>query len=286
MKIINLKVLFFRLTLERFPSIYRPSSKPYISGDTFRKVADFIFDETATFNPQQINHGSIVFLNPELLDIYFHTHHKNITEKYYLITHNSDINISEFVDKYLDEKIIHWFAKNLDKNIPNTTLIPMGLENLRRLRYGRKKWFKSKETKKTKMILCSYDNFKNFDVRGGLQNVLNENSHIDYLNFKNAEEYFINLRNYRFVICPEGKGVDTSRIWEGLLLNVFPIFKKNSFTVKLKEIGIPGIYLDNWNDLKSYDEDHLIRKYDSLITTNHPRLYEFDYWEKVFKSLN
>jgi hypothetical protein len=64
MKIINLKVLFFRLTLERFPSIYRPSSKPYISGDTFRKVADFIFDETATFNPQQINHGSIVFLNP------------------------------------------------------------------------------------------------------------------------------------------------------------------------------------------------------------------------------
>lgn len=286
MKISNLKIIFFRFTLERFPSIYRPTSKPYVSGDTFRKFADFIFDETTSFDPQQVGSRNIIFLNPDLIDIYFQTHHKKINEEYYLITHNSDIKISEYIDKYLDEKIVHWFALNLDKSIPKTTLIPMGLENLQRLRYGRKKWFKSINHKKTKMILCSYDTFKNFDVRADIKKILKDNKIIDIENFKNAEFYFTNLKNYQFVICPEGKSLDTSRIWEGLILNVFPIFKKNSFTLRLEEIGIPGIYLDDWNDLNSYDENSLVQNYNTLKANNYPRLYDFEYWDKIFKNLN
>ena len=30
----KLKIRFFWLTLERFPSLFRPSSKPFVSGDT------------------------------------------------------------------------------------------------------------------------------------------------------------------------------------------------------------------------------------------------------------
>ena len=282
----NLKILFFRITLERFPSVYRPSSKPYISGDSFRKFADFIFDETTSFNTQRVRYKDIIFLNPDLIDIYFQTHHKKIDKKYYLITHNSDIKITEYINKYLDEKIIHWFALNLDSNIPNTTLIPMGLENLRRLRYGRKIWFNSKHNKKSKMILCSYNSFKNFDARKDIKNNLSDSKIIDFVNFTNTKEYFINLKKYQFIICPEGKSLDTSRIWEGLLLNVFPIFKKNSFTLRLQEIGIPGIYLEEWNDLDRFDDQGLIQEYAKLQKANFPKLYEHNYWEKVFKKLN
>ena len=41
------------------PKIYRPSSKPLISGDTFRKMANHIFDETQTL---QKSKKDIVFL--------------------------------------------------------------------------------------------------------------------------------------------------------------------------------------------------------------------------------
>ena len=39
----SLKIKFFWLTLERFPDLFRPSTKPYISGDTIN-YCDYIFD--------------------------------------------------------------------------------------------------------------------------------------------------------------------------------------------------------------------------------------------------
>ena len=48
-----LKIKFFWITLERFPNIFRPSSTPYLSGDTLRKYSDFIFDEIKSFDPKK-----------------------------------------------------------------------------------------------------------------------------------------------------------------------------------------------------------------------------------------
>ena len=136
----------------------------------------------------------------------------------------------------------------------------------------------SKQNKKTKMILGSYNIFKNFDARKDIKNNLSNSKIIDFVNFTNTKEYFTNLNNYHFIICPEGKGLDTSRIWEGLLLNVFPIFKKNSFTLRLQEIGIPGIYLEEWNDLDMYNDQGLTLEYSKLQKANFPKLYEHGYW--------
>ena len=63
----NMKTLlrkeFNKLTLERFPNLYRPDSLPYISGDTFRKFASHIFDETKSFNPKDVKNNEIIFIN-------------------------------------------------------------------------------------------------------------------------------------------------------------------------------------------------------------------------------
>ena len=37
------------------------------------------------------------------------------------------------------------------------------------------------------------------------------------------------LLNYMFVICPEGNGIDTHRMWEALYLRTIPIIKKYDF---------------------------------------------------------
>ena len=101
-------------------------------------MSNLVFDESSRFNPDQVKEKDIVFLNPDVIDVYFQSYHDKIKNNYYLITHNSSINISKYIDKYIDEKIIHWFGVNLEFKNPKATLIPMGLENLRRLRYGRK----------------------------------------------------------------------------------------------------------------------------------------------------
>ena len=93
---------------------------------------------------------------------------------------------------------------------PKATLIPMGLENLRRLRYGRKKWFRKVKINKSKYILCSFDQYKNFEARHDIKNIISKYS-IDYNIFSSNENYFNSLNNYRFLLCPEGEGFDTSK---------------------------------------------------------------------------
>lgn len=279
------KLKFFQLTLERFPNLFRPSSKPYISGDTFRNMSNFVFDESSNFNPDKVREKDIVFLNPDVIEVYFQTCHYKIKHRYYLITHNSTINISKYIDKYLDEKIIHWFGLNIDCKHPKATLIPMGLENLRRLRYGRKKWFKKIETKKSRYILCSFNQFKNFEERHNIKNNIIENKFIDFEIISSTEIYFNNLKKYRFVLCPEGEGFDTTRIWESLYLNVFPIFKLNGFTSILKELELPGIYLSDWSELNEFDNKYFDTKYEQLSKNKYPNIHKYLYWKNIFDEL-
>ena len=160
------KLKFFILTFERFPNLFRPSSKPYISGDSFRKMADHVFDETKSIKATDVKEKDIVFVSPSVIDIYFSLIHPDIEFKYILITHNSDIRIGNFIKKYMDEKIMHWYACNLDIKInEKITLLPMGLENLRRLRFGRLKNFKYKNKGKNKLILCSIKDMPHFDEK-------------------------------------------------------------------------------------------------------------------------
>ena len=61
------KLYFYYLTFERFPNIFRPSSKPFISGDTFRNYANHVFDESTTFNPNNVNTKIVRSIEPRYL---------------------------------------------------------------------------------------------------------------------------------------------------------------------------------------------------------------------------
>ena len=280
-----LKLQFYYFTFERFPNFYRPSSKPFISGDTFRSMADHIFDESKSFNPKNVNYGDVIFLMSELCETFFTTHHPDIQNKYVLITHNSFKNLSNEVELFIDEKVIHWYVLNLElKNTEKYSLIPYGLENLRSFKYGRKKWFVKNDKLKKNLILSSFSNNTNFPIRKKLESILSDSSLIKSKSFLSTEQYFNELKESFFVICPPGKGNDTSRIWESLIFDTFPIFVLNNFTSNLRTIGVPGIYLEKWEDILSFDQDMLIQHYDNLIKKDYHYLLSYKYWIKKIKS--
>ena len=53
---------FRRYTVVVNRRIFRPSSDPYVSGDTFRKYSNLVFDEVKSFNPDRVKHGNIIFV--------------------------------------------------------------------------------------------------------------------------------------------------------------------------------------------------------------------------------
>ncbi len=64
--------------------------------------------------------------------------------------------------------------------------------------------------------------------------------------------YLRNLRSIPFVICPEGNGVDTHRLWETLYMGGVPIVRRNIFLTEILK-GLPVVVLNDWSELNDVE---------------------------------
>jgi hypothetical protein len=117
-----------RILVEKL-HLNRTNNYPYISGDGFRNLAQHIYDESSDFHPENVQIGDIIFMNPDFIEDYFTHKHPHIKHKYILITQNSDLGIEKRHTDLIDDKIAHWFAKNVLHGHPKVTPIPIGLTN-------------------------------------------------------------------------------------------------------------------------------------------------------------
>ena len=288
MVINNIKNKIRILTIDRYPNLFRPSSYPFLSGDSLRKIADFIFDESTSFNPEKVQKNDIVFLKTDLLEIFFTFYHPYINEKYILITHNSDNSLNEKDLNYFDNKIIHWFATKLNaKSTDTITALCYGLENRRYLKNGRiglfKKIIKNKNIQKQERVLCSFNPSTNPTQREPLLEIAkSKNDFIDIKNFSKSKEYLETLSTYLFNLCPEGNDFESHRIWESLLFNCTPIVEKNNVNDNFYNMGVPLIMLDKWGDLESLTIEDLKLLNIKNKDKNYEQFSSLNFWiEKI-----
>ena len=275
------RILYYLIYV--FPGIYRPSSEPFISGDTFRKMANHVFDETKGFYPNMVKNGDIIFLKADMIETFFKFFHQKIKSRYVLLSHNSDFSFDLENQKYLDEKIIHWFAQNINFDSDEKfSLLPIGLENRRYLKNGLIYHFnKYKNSEKKHLVLLSF-NEETTISRLKVKEVLKNNKLITSQMFKNSDLYKKTLSESMFNICPPGNGLDTHRFWESLLLNTLPIVVRSSFTSNLEKLNIPALYLDKWTDLNEYKETELKSLYMEKINKIDLTYYvQFNYWKDL-----
>lgn len=264
----------------------RPSSYPYITGDGFRSIAQHIFDEISDIHTTEVAQGDIVFVRSDMLHSFFKYIHPQIQFPYILISHNSDQNITTNFAKYIDEKIIHWFAQNALIEHTKVTPLPIGLQ----LRMYNKKnkvielleEFRNipRETAPTKSarIFYSFSEetnpkrtealrfLKSNDISSGSE-VLLERKH-----------YYSNLHSHMYSASPEGNGIDCHRTWESMLLGSVPIVESNVSTRYWYTIGLPILLIDSWKDIKTMNTDSLIQGYKNLQERfDSPALY-MRYW--------
>ena len=87
-----------------------------------------------------------------------------------------------------------------------------------------------------------------------------------------------NLTKYKFILCPEGNGLDTHRIWESILTNTVPIVIKNEFTLNLKKIGVPLLLINDWADLKIFNESKIEESYNLFKDLKFSEFVEIKFW--------
>ena len=88
-----------------------------------------------------------------------------------------------------------------------------------------------------------------------------------------------------FVICPEGNGIDTHRVWEALYLRSIPIIQKNQISNFLIKANLPIMILNNWSDLSKLNEIDLLKIYRSKKKLFSNKYLFQNYWKKKIKKI-
>ena len=266
----------------------RRSSAPFISGDSFRKLAKFYVDEMRIgFDPQAVKNGDIIFLKPDFCDYFFTIVHPKITSKYILISHNSDFSVpGKYGNMLDDQKLIAWFGQNIDRKHSKLIPIPIGIAN----RYwptGRMKILDriiNEAYRITKDIFC-YLNVcvSTNDAERSLIVKLFEHSSFCYQPSKRLSwaKYLLDLARSKFILSPEGNGLDCYRTWEVLYMGSFPIVKSSTLDELYKDL--PIIIVNSW---KEVTKKFLKQKFQEFKTKkfNLDKMYFF-FWENKIKQL-
>jgi hypothetical protein len=271
----------------------RPTSEPYLSGDTFRKYCDHVFDvKNPNFDPAQVKDGDIIFLSKtdyndksdyNFIDNFFKNYHPLIKNKYILVTHNSVANITERFKKYLNnEKLFLWFAKNVAFQHPKLIPIPLGLEN----ELWGKNYVKilnniknlSPHVEKEYLLYMNFNIETNLKERKPAYDYFKNKEFCHSTNRMNTEQYLWDVRKAKFVVSPLGRGLDCHRTWEALYLGVIPIVKKSSLDPLYE--GLPVLIVNDWSEVT---REFLEEKYLEITNTTYcaERLY-INYWIDFF----
>jgi glycosyltransferase involved in cell wall biosynthesis len=273
---------FIRRKINTFLKFNRPTSYPFITGDGFRSIAQHVLDESSEISTGNIYQKDIIFVRSDLLHYFFKKIHPKIKNCYILISHNSDQNIDQSYEKYLDDKIIHWFAQNTLIENNKITPIPIGLQ----LRFYDKKntvisllnKYRINTQEKTLKIFYGFSKETN-PRRQSVLNILKSHTLSEGTDkMIGREKYYAYLSNYGFVASPEGNGIDCHRTWEAFYLKTIPILEKNITTEFWYKIGLPVLLINSWKELENIDEHFLKEKYNELKYRFDSPAIDIDYW--------
>ena len=132
--------------------------------------------------------------------------------------------------------------------------------------------------RKNNKILSSHNIKTNKKIRENLEIFIEGNENIVNQRFDKHLDYLKNLTKYKFILCPEGNGLDTHRIWESILTNTVPIVIKNEFTLNLKKIGVPLLLINDWTDLKIFNESKIEESYNLFKDLKFSEFVEIKFW--------
>ena len=296
---IKLKTSLRRL-LSRKLSLTRPTSWPYISGDSFRSLAQYILDESIDFNPTLVKTGDVIFVRTNYLGEFSKKYqpHIGLENKFILISHNEDMEVDEKTIELIDfNKCQHWFAENLQVKHERISPIPIGLANFYSHQNGETSWFdtvtanlkgssnqdhnKINEGLREKFIFWDFNIDSDKKARLEAEKELEKFPLSIHSHFDSQNEYYKYLTTITHIASPRGRGEDCNRTWEALYFGASPIVIKSVLTDYFKEIGIPLTIIDSWKNLH---DEHWIGKFrnkDYSFDTFDPKAIEalwMPYW--------
>lgn len=155
-----------------------------------------------------------------------------------LVTGQGDLPCDAFRQGFLPSNVVRWFATNVTHLHPRVTAIPLGLgpvEDNATLREVDLRNLSERESARDSWLYVNFRPDTNPNVRQRVFDYFQSlSAESDWVTFAPASPRGANgafaqeLLRHRFVLCPEGNGVDTHRMWETLAAGAIPVVRRST----------------------------------------------------------
>lgn len=267
---------------------WRRNSTPYISGDAFADLADYVYEPPRyrNFNKVSLANAKIIFVRSESLQRFLSKYGHEIQASV-VIAGNSD---HEFHSPLLDiPKCVNalFLQNSFISDDVRFYSIPIGIENFRWGVNGNPRFIKHHEVLKDSNPRVLFGPFGKTHLTRELvmENFGGDSKHWDFFRGRIKPQHFDKLTaQYTHVAAVRGNGVDTHRLWETLYRGVTPIVEKSAWWDSLSEIFPEVEIVDTWTQENVLEV--LARSKPLNSFPKNPALW-MPFWEKrISKFLN
>ena len=267
----------------KFKLDIRPSSKPFISGDTFRASSDFRWESNSkNVDIRKLSPGDVIFCESELFPELCSEVLELSSIPLVIVLGNSDKNHQKLD---FEKAKIHpnslIFAQNLCEPISGVQVLPIGLENAWRSNHGvlkLKEVLKSTTLNRKNRIMWSFNLATNPKARSQAKNELIKLDIADKIENVSPKKHRYLLGKYSFIASPPGNGLDTHRTWEAMYFKCVPIVTRSFMASTYESLGLPIWVVDSYSDLSKLDEGDLQSIYNSFAKRFESKAIWSEYW--------
>ena len=231
---------------------WRRSSSPYISGDAFSDLADYVFNPPRFRNftgKNSISNARVIFCKSDELNMLFEQYHDEINAKV-IIAGNSDFEFHQ-IPKNIPPSVHAMFLQN--SFISDNRFIfsiPIGIENFRLGVNGNPRFIKPRRSsKKNRGRILFGPLSATHPVRElVLSHFSKQDSRWSLLSSRLTPRSYDQIANsYSYIAAVRGNGVDTHRLWESLYRELTPIVVRDNWWKSLEQIFPQVITISEWN---------------------------------------
>ena len=267
----------------------RPTDAPFISGNTYRSIANWCLDETdIPIDTDKVKKGDIIYVKGAIVDNFLCYVHPLINTPYILLSCDADhSNATQNRIQSIDsDKIIVLGCVNcLLPSHPKVIPIPLGVPNGSAINFPKKNDYLNiisrnlpKETQCTAIFAGN-----SHPRREYVNTIIANKPFIKKLPYIPPTIYLETMAKSDFCISPRGAGLDCFRTWEALLFDCIPIVESCSLDTLFYEL--PVLIIDDYINLTL----------EKLLEFKHPvnsKKHEFkmekiyaNYWTNFFLEL-
>ena len=215
-----------------------------ISGLEFSKHCQWVIDprypDRPAFHYWNARDKDWIFVNGDYLHLFSPVLRTN---RFVFIIHNTDRSFGQYELERLLPHAYHIFAINTTVRHPMLTTIPLGFVD-RQLPVLRT--YQPTPRIRDIEIYANFTLVTNSPKRQACIDAFKEKPNAVFRTGLSVPEYLDDLSRSKFVLCPEGTGLDTHRVYESLLCGAIPVVLRNPLSNLYEQL--PVCILDNWTD--------------------------------------